>query len=404
MTSDQDPAAAGPSEDDFPYMRRCPFSVPAEYETLRDQPGPELVGLRPGGKTWLVTRYEQVRAALHHPALSNNRRSPGYPSPIPIPDEFRTGGSLLGMDAPEHTALRRALTPEFTARRAQELRPWIAEVVDAALDDMIAGPRPADLHAALGTRITMTVITGLLGITLADQRFLHDRTRVMFESAHTPEARRAAITELDDHFVEIVREKRARPTEDMLSRIIVRVGDGADDRALAQLTRLLLNGGHDSTASMISLGVLTLLNHPDQADVLRADPTLGPAAVEELLRFLTVADLTTPRAAVADLDLAGVAVSAGEGVFPSAAAANRDPAVFDRPDELDLRRGTRKHLAFGFGRHLCLGAEFARLELELAYTGVLRRLPTLRLAVPMEDLQFRQRGLVFGVTSLPVTW
>ncbi len=392
------------TENTFPYARGCPFAQPDEYKALRDRDGLTRVPLGPGGHTWLATRYEDVRAALTHPDLSSDRRAEGYPSPIPIPAEFRTGGSILSMDPPEHTSARRLVAAEFTFRRAQELRPRIQQIVDESIDDMIAAGPLVDLHTALGARVTMSVITEMLGITLADQDFLQQRTRIMFGGGYAPAERRAAMADLDGYFVEIVRRKHAEPRDDLISRLIAKHEEPLDIGALATMTRLLLNGGHDSTASMISLGILTLLQHPDQKALLAADPALAPKAVEELLRFLSVADLTTPRVATRDIEVGGTTVAAGAGVTPSNGAANRDGAMFDRPDELDVTRGSRNHLAFGHGRHLCLGAEIARTELEVTFTTVLRRLPGLRIAVPFEQLRYRQRGLVFGLEALPVTW
>ncbi|WP_326771180.1 cytochrome P450 (plasmid) [Streptomyces sp. NBC_01591] len=388
----------------FPYVRRCPFAPPEQYREFREQGGPVRVRTAPGNETWLVTRYDQVKAMLNDGGLSNDRAHPGYPSPIPIPPEFRSGGSLLGMDAPRHTAYRKLVAGEFTHRRAQAMRPRIQKVVDRAIDEMTAKGPVVDLHAELGIKVTMSVITGMLGISLNDQEYLHSRTRVMFGGGASAAERHVAVAELNAYFLEIVRRKHEHPEDDLISRLMAKWPKPVDYAEAANMTRLLLNGGHDSTASMISLGTLTLLRHPGQLDLLRKQPTVAPRAVEELLRFLNVTDLTTARVAVEGLEIGGVAVKPGEGVYPSTAAANRDGAVFERPDELDITRGTRDHLAFGHGRHLCLGADIARVELELTWTTLFRRLPALRLAVPFEELGYRQGGLVFGVRELPVTW
>ncbi|WP_328980584.1 cytochrome P450 [Streptomyces canus] len=388
----------------FPYVRRCPFAPPEQYGEFRKEDGPTRVPTAPGNQAWLVTRYDQVKAVLGDGRLSNAREHPGYPSPIPIPAEFRSGGSLLGMDPPRHGAYRKLVAGEFTHRRAQQMRPRIQGIVDRAIDEMIEHGPVADLHAELGIKVTMSVITGMLGISLDDQEYLHARTRVMFGGASSAAERHVAVQELNAYFLDIVKRKHAEPEDDLISRLMARFPEPVDYPEAANLTRLLLNGGHDSTASMISLGVLTLLRHPDQLQALKDDPALAPKAVEELLRFLNVTDLTTARVAVEELKIGGVRVEPGEGVYPSTAAANRDGSAFDRPDELDITRGTRDHLAFGHGRHLCLGADIARVELELTYSTLFRRLPGLRLAVPFENLTYRQGGLVFGVQELPVTW
>lgn len=388
----------------FPYVRRCPFAPPEQYREFREQDSPVRVRTAPGNETWLVTRYDQVKAILNDGRLSNDRTHPGYPSPIPIPPEFRSGGSLLGMDPPRHTEYRKMVAGEFTYRRAQAMRPRIQEIVDRAIDGMAAKGPVVDLHAELGVKVTMSVITGMLGISLDDQEYLHARTRVMFDGSATKAERHTAVAELNAYFLEIVRRKHEHPEDDLISRLMAKWPEPVDYVEAANMTRLLLNGGHDSTASMISLGTLTLLRHPDQLELLLAKPELAPHAVEELVRFLNVTDLTTARIAVEELEIGESGVRPGEGVYPSTAAANRDGAIFERPDELDITRGSRDHLAFGHGRHLCLGAEIARVELELTWTTLFRRLPRLRLAVPFEELDYRQGGLVFGVRELPVTW
>jgi cytochrome P450 len=388
----------------FPFDRRCPFAVPAEYDEFRQQEGPVRVRTRPGPESWLATRYEQVRALLADDRLSNDRSRPGYPTPIAIPKEFTTGGSLLTMDPPRHAEYRRLVAAEFSFHKVRLLRPRIQEIVDECIDAMVEHGPPIDLHVALGIRVTMSVVTGMLGISFEDVEFMRARTRVMFDGTSSVAARGAAVRELDAYFLDIVHRKHAQPEDDLISRVVARFPEPKDFDELAKLTRLLLNGGHDSTASMVSLGVLTLLEHPDQLKLLRDNPSLAPQAVEELLRFLTVTDLSTARVARDRLTVGGVDIEPGEGVYPSTAAANRDPLMFDRPDEFDISRGSRTHLAFGHGRHLCLGMDVARAELELTYTTLLRRLPELRLAVPFEELRYREGGLVYGLQELPVTW
>jgi len=399
-----DAPAVAAAEPVFPFDRGCPYRQPAEYDDLRRAPGPTQVPLAPGGRAWLVTRHDQVRAALADDRLGNDRTQPGYPAPIAIPDEFRVGGSLLGMDPPRHGEYRRIVAGEFTHVKAQAMRPRVQAIVDGLIDRMIAGGPVADLHAQLAVATTLTVITGMLGISFDEVRHLHAYTRVMFSGDSTPQQRRDAVTQMNDYCVGIVRRKHEHPEDDLLSRLMQRWPDPVDHAEAGNMARLLLNGGHDSTASMISLGVLTLLEHPDQLRLLQDHPDLTPSAVEELLRYLTVTDLTTARVATAPLTLGGVGIEAGDGVFPLTGAANRDPEVFERPDELDITRGRRDHLTFGYGRHLCLGADIARVELEITYRTLFTRLPGLRLAVPREDLVFRQGGLVYGLQELPVTW
>ncbi|WP_158581709.1 cytochrome P450 [Actinomadura spongiicola] len=388
----------------FPWRRPGPFAPPDRHGECRALPGLPRVPRSAGGPTWVVTRYDEVREALNDERLGNDRGHPGFPAPFPIPEDFTLNSSLLGMDPPQHTDYRRRVAKDFTVRRVKLLRPRVEEIVDrriGALRD--AGP-PADLLADLALPITISVIMELLGIPAKDKDFLHVRTRTMFGGTATAAERKEAVNELDDYFRALVAAKYDRPGDDLVSKLTGAFPREDDFHELVHLTRLLFNGGHESTASMIALGTLALLRHPEQLDLLRGDPDLAPSAVEELLRYLSVTDLTTARVARTDLTIAGTEIREGDGVFPLTAAANRDPEAFDRPDELDITRGSRRHLAFGHGRHLCLGSELARLELEVVFRALYRALPELRLAVPFEELSFKDGGLVYGVEALPVTW
>jgi cytochrome P450 len=308
------------------------------------------------------------------------------------------------MDPPEHTAFRKLVKAEFTQQRVQRMEPRVQELVDQHLDRFVGGGSPADLVSQFAMPLTLAVIGELLAIPDADLDRLYDATRGMFDGARTAEERQAAITFLDTYFEEFVAAKYRTPGDDMVSRIIARNQDLTLTETV-HLTRLLLNGGHDSTASMISLGVLTLLRYPEHYAALRETPESAEAVVEELLRYVNVTDLATARVAVTDLEIGGSKIPAGDGVYPSTAAANRDPEVFDDPEAFDPHRvGVRKHLAFGFGRHLCLGADLARLELRLVYTALARRLPALRLAISPQDVQVLDGGFVYRLAALPVTW
>ncbi|TDD88009.1 cytochrome P450 [Actinomadura rubrisoli] len=393
-----------PSGPAFPWPRRCPFDPPEPHGEYRDRPGLTKVPIAAGGQTWVVTRYDEVREALNDERLSNDRGDPGFPAPFPIPKDFTLNSSLLGMDPPVHTDYRRRVAKDFTVRRVKLLRPRVQEIVDERIEELVRAGPPQDLLAAFALPVTISVIMELLGIPSGDRDFLHVRTRVMFGGTATADERKTAVNELDEYFRELVARKYDAPGDDLVGKLTGAFPRAGEFDELVHLTRLLFNGGHESTASMIALSTLALLRHPGQLDLLRKDPELAPPAVEELLRYLSVTDLTTARVAGADLEIGGTRVAAGEGVFPLTAAANRDPEAFERPDELDITRGSRKHLAFGHGRHLCLGSELARLELEVVFRTLYDRLPGLALAVPFEDLAFKDGGLVYGVEKLPVTW
>jgi cytochrome P450 len=399
--SDREPLTAEPQ---FPWRRGCPFEPPEPYEHRRAAPAITKAELSAGGEAWILTDYEQIRSALADPALSNDRKHPGFPSPIPVPPEFQTNASLLGMDAPQHTQYRKMVAAEFTTRRVQKMRPRIQEIVDKQLADFVHSGPPGDLLAGFALPVTLAVICELLGIPQGDHTFLHTRTRAMFGGHSTAAERKAAQNELDGYFREFVTKKYTNPGDDLISRLVQKHPEPEQFEQFVHLTRLLLNGGHESTASMITLGTLALLRHPEQLRMLREDPGMTEQAVEEMLRLLSITELTTARVAKEDLEIGGVAIAAGEGVFPSTLAANHDPDVFERPGELDITREARKHVAFGHGRHLCLGADLSRLELQIVFSTLPRRLPSMELAVPFEDIHYREGGLVYGVEKLPLNW
>jgi cytochrome P450 len=204
------------------------------------------------------------------------------------------------------------------------------------------------------------------------------------------------------YLAELVAAKRAEPGSDLLSGLVT--GGQLSDEELTGMGMLLLTAGHETTANMLALGAFALLRHPDQADRLRADPSLASNAVEELLRYLTITHIGPIRVAKADVELAGRTIRAGETVTLSLPVANRDPERFGDPDRLDLDRAAGTHLAFGHGIHQCLGQQLARAELRVAYPALLRRFPTLTLAVPPEEVPLRTRATMYGVHRLPVTW
>ncbi|MFF1902848.1 cytochrome P450 [Kitasatospora sp. NPDC058218] len=398
MTDDQSSARV------FPFRRACPFDLPIEYARLREDGEVPRIPLAAGGHAWLVTRYEDVKAALADDRLSNDRTQAGYPSPVPIPPAMRTNGSILGMDAPEHTVYRKMVKAEFTLQRVNSMAPRVQQLIDEHLDRFIAGGGPADLVSGFAKPLTLAVIGELLAIPTEDLDSLHKATQDMFNGARTKEERHAAITFLDTYFENFIAGKFRSPRNDMMSRVISKNPQLTQTEAV-HLARLLLNGGHDSTASMISLGLLTLLQHPEQYKALSEDPSLAENVVEELLRYLTVTDLATARVAARELTIGDSTIPVGDGIYPSTASANRDPEMFEDPEAFrPSRPDVRKHVAFGFGRHLCLGADLARLELQHVFATIARRLPDLRLAVPAKDVQVLDGGFVYRLAALPLAW
>ncbi|SCL71316.1 Cytochrome P450 [Micromonospora citrea] len=408
MTGD----AAGIEIDAFPLPRRCPFSPPAEYARLRaEQPVARLPML--GGNTaWVVTRHADVRRVLSDPRMSADRRRVGFPRFAPTTegqrqasfDNFRP--PLNWMDPPEHTAARRQIVDEFGAGRVRQLRPMVERLVDAHLDVMTAGRSNADLVPSFSYPVPSQVICELLGVPYAEHEFFERRSTRMFSRGTPAEERARCAREIRDFLDGVVTDKERRPGDDVLSRLLARqrAAGGPDHEAVVSMAFVLLVAGHVTTSNMISLSVLALLTHPERLARLRAEPARFPAAVDELLRYFTVVEAATARTATADVEIGGVTIRAGEGVVALGQAANRDPAAFDRPDEFDPDRDARHHLAFGYGRHICPGQHLARLELEVALSRLVARLPGLRLAAEVGDLPLKEDGNIFGLYALPVAW
>ncbi|SHF60939.1 cytochrome P450 [Streptoalloteichus hindustanus] len=382
----------------------CPFDPPPALRALGERTRLARVRLFDGSTPWLVTRHADQRALLADPRISSDITRPGFPSSVPV-QQARIG--FIFMDDPEHARLRRMVTAPFTLRRVAALRPAVQKIVDDLVDELLAGPRPVDLVQAFALPVPSLVICELLGVPYADHDFFQVHSAVLINRETTLEERREASDRLFGYLERLVGDKLDHPGDDLLSGLAVRVSDGELTREeAAQIGVLMLVAGHETTANMIALGTLALLEHPDQLALLQQsdDPGLVASAVEELLRYLDITHNGRRRVALADIEIAGQVIRAGEGVVLANDIADRDPDVFPDPDRLDLRRDTRRHLAFGFGVHQCLGQQLARMELQVVYGTLYRRIPTLRLATTLDQIPFKHDGSVYGVYELPVTW
>lgn len=386
----------------LPITRSCPYAPPAEHRRLQQEEPISRVTLPSGASAWVVSRHHDVRTMLADSRFSSDRNNPNFPRLLPgqqINPQFTP--SLLGMDPPEHGPARRAVVGEFTVKRMAALRPRIQEIVDAHIDTMLAGPRPADLVSALSLPVPSLVICELLGVPYDDHEFFQTRSARLLSRTVTQDARMHALSELLDYLDDLIASKEQAPADDLLSRQLTKSNDREQLKSLAFL---LLVAGHETTANMISLGTMTLLDRPEGLRALQDDSSTTASAVEELLRYFTIAEAAVARVAVEDVEIGGVVIRAGEGVLALSNTANRDPDVFDDPDEVDLARGARNHLAFGFGAHQCLGQNLARMELEIVFDTLLRRIPDLRPAVELNTLPFKDDATIYGIHEFPVTW
>ncbi|MEV8361962.1 cytochrome P450 [Streptomyces niveus] len=393
----------------FPMTRSCPFAPPARYAELRENEPVSRASLKVNGKpAWLITRHEHVKQILGDSRVSANLKLPGYPLQVPVPEEMLQAVPLtfLSMDPPDHTVQRRMLAPEFGLRRMRAMRPRVQEIVDERVDAMLAAGGPVDLVAALALPVPSLVICELLGVPYDDHgRFEHWAWQIMNHDI-SDEERGAAHYELDKYVDELVTLKESEPGDDMISRLIElnRAEPAVEHSDIVSMARLMLVTGHETTANMIALGMLALLEHPDQLAAVRDEPALLPQAVEELLRLFSISDAGTARVAKEDIEIGGTVIRAGDGIMPLNNSANHDESVFPDPDTLDVRRSTRSHLAFGYGVHQCIGQNLARLELEVVYDTLLRRIPGLRLEKPAGELRYKDDAIVWGLYELPVSW
>jgi cytochrome P450 len=381
----------------------CPFDPPSELIEARRH-GPISRYTFPGGQSgWLVTGYDLVRSILADPRFSSRKELllhptidyPGVEIPPAPPGEF------LLMDEPQHGRYRKPLASKFTARRMRLLTERVEQITGEHLDAMEKAGPPTDLVTAFARPIPAVIICELLGVPYEDRDVFQQNVESFMDGETDDEDLVAAVTATYDYLTGLVAAKRAHPTDDVLSDL---TGTDLTDEELRGVALVLLAAGLDTTANMLALGTFALLRHPDQLAALRTDRALTDRAVEELLRYLSVAK-TFMRAALEDVELAGQTIKAGQVVVASFHTANRDPERFTDPHTLDLRRRSDGHLAFGHGAHLCLGAQLARVEMRVAFPALINRFPTLRLAVPAEEVALRpETADIYGVKSLSVTW
>jgi cytochrome P450 len=395
----------------------CPFNPPPELQALQAETPITRVRLADGTTPWLVTGYADQKAVLADPRVSSDATRPGYPigregdpyetEEAPPEDEERPGIGFILMDDPEHARLRRMVTAPFMVKRIEAMRPAVQKIVDDLLDEMLAGPKPVDLVEAFALPVPSLVISELLGVPYGDHEFFQEQSTIIVNRFTTDAQRRGAMGALVGYLGKLMGEKMQSPGEDLLSGLVPRIEKGEISVIdAAQIGMLLLIAGHETTANMIALGTLALLEHPEQLKLLQEtdDPKLIARAVEELLRFLHITHSGRRRVALEDMEIGGTTVRAGEGLIMANDIGNRDPRVFAEPDRLDLTREARNHVAFGFGVHQCLGQSLARMELQVVYGTLYKRIPTLALAGAIADVPFKHDASVYGVYELPVTW
>lgn len=355
-----------------------------------------------GLNVWLISGYAEAKAVLGDTTAFSNDFS-NLTGEIGVVSEDNPGG--LGFaDPPEHTRLRRLLTPEFTMRRLARLTPSIETIVHERLDVLAEAGNPVDLVTEFALPIPSLVICDLLGVPYADREEFQHLAVARFDLFGGSGTPLGAISESLTYLLNVVRQQRENPGDGLLGMIIKEHGDEVDDRELAGLADGVLTGGFETTASMLALGALVLLRDPDTFARIHDEDEAIHDFVDELLRYLSVVQVAFPRFARRDLEIGGVRITKGDMIVCSLSGANRDAVLGAGMDDFDPgRTPPASHLAFGYGAHRCVGAELARMELRTAYPALVRRFPSMRLAVPPEKLDFRKTSIVYGVKSLPVT-
>ncbi|MFD8281212.1 cytochrome P450 [Streptomyces solisilvae] len=396
----------------LPLTGDGPLDPPAEWQRLRERCPMATAELPSGDKATYLTRYDDVKSLLSdarfsRPTATDNaaRIAPdGAGGPAANGDT-----SLAIPDRGEpHQRWRRQVGKYLTAKRMTALRPGMVSIAESLVEDMVEHGQPADLKAAVGFPFPVYVICDLLGVPAEDRdRFSYWSDAFLNVSRYTTEETRAAHTELNQYMATLIAAKHTEPGEDLLSMLIAESaeeGEGLSDDQLLHTGVALLVAGHETTANMIGKMVSMLLADRTRWERLLADPSLVRTAVDEALRFDANLGFGLRRYLGEDVDLDGRILPGGTTVICSMPAANRDERVFADPDEMDLGRSPNPHLTFGAGPHSCLGQTLARSELQVVLNVLLRKLPTLHLAVPAKELQRVEGLLVGGLRTVPVGW
>ncbi|GAA5214967.1 cytochrome P450 [Streptomyces thinghirensis] len=390
----------------YPFQDSERLEVDPAYARLRAGEG--LGRVRPpfGDPGWLAARHEDVRAVLADTRFSRARAlgddAPRLVPFLPPPD------TIMAMDPPEHNRLRKMLAQAFTMRRVEKLRPRVQHIVDEQIDALEKAGNEGDLMRSFAVPVSLTVITELLGVPYEERDRFGGWVGVIFSPDHPPEAAMKANEDLMGYLAGLVARRREQPGEDLLSVLVEArdAGDRLTESEMVGLAAAVLIAGFDVTSNNLGNQLYALLSSPSHLRQLRDDPALVPQAVEEMLRYIRPGTgESIPRVAAEDVELGGALIKAGEAVLPSLMSANRDAAVFENPDTMDFTRTHNPHLAFGHGPHHCVGAQLARLELQLAIETLLRRLPGLRLAVPADEVPWLPPQAVWSApVNLPATW
>jgi len=364
-------------------------------------------------QAWMVTQWKE---AVH--VLKDHKRFTVDASSVNADRFFRRraegpsegpgifGRSMISVDEPDHMRLRGLVSKAFTPKYIQSLRPNIQQIADELLDK-VQDQGSMDMVDDFAYPLPINVISDMLGVPLKKREQIREWSKSLTDGRGLREQERMTkVREFSSYVVQLVADKRQSPQDDLISQLIQieEAGDRLDEAELLSMVGLLIFAGHETTSNLIGIGTLMLLDHPEQLEKLKADLSLVPAAVEELLRFNGPVLTPAPRFATEDSELGGQHIHKGDLIIVALASADRDETQFTQPDELDIARRLNHHIAFGQGIHICLGAPLARLEGEIAFTTLLQRMPNLRLNAPRDTITWRGGGTLRGLTALPVAF
>jgi cytochrome P450 len=393
-----------------PAFKADPYPT---YARLRERAPVYRVDVDGKHGFWLVTRYADIVAVLRDPRFVKDfrhaRTAEHQARMAPVPDVIRVlDQNMLAQDPPNHTRLRALVQSAFSPRLVDSLRPRIEALADRLIDRVQAAGQ-MDLIADFAFPLPIGIIGALLGMPEHDQGRLREWSMAMVEADRSPAGLQRLVPSMlafSDYVARLVEDRRTAPAADLITALVQaeEAGERLSQSELFGMLFLLIVAGHETTVNLIGNGMLALLQHPDQRDLLRQRPTLIKPAIEELLRFDGPVETSTARYAREDVDIGGVTIPRGALVLVVIAAGDRDPHRFPDPDRLDISRDTTGHLAFGHGIHYCLGAPLARLEGQIAISTLLRRLPNLRLAAAADHLEWRSGMLLRGLSRLPVAF
>ncbi|WP_405875179.1 MULTISPECIES: cytochrome P450 [unclassified Streptomyces] len=377
---------------------------PVLTELMREGPVTRIQLPNGEGWAWLVTRYDDVRMVTNDPRFS---REAVMDQPVTrlAPHFIPQRGAVGFLDPPDHTRLRRSVAAAFTAKGVERVRERSRRMLDELVDEMLQDGPPTDLTATVLTPFPIAVICELMGVPAADRHGMHTWTQLILSSSHGAKVSEKANKEMAAYFSDLIGLREGSSGEDVTSLLGAAVGRGEITLQEAVGLAVLLQIGGEAVTNNSGQMFYLLLTRPDLAERLRAEPEIRPRAIDELLRYIPHRNAVgLSRIATQDVDIQGVRIRAGDPIYVSYLAANRDPDVFPDPEAIDFSRAPNPHVSFGFGPHYCPGGMLARLESELLVDALLDRVPGLKLAVPPDQVPFRKGALIRGPEALPVTW